>query len=99
MLEDNLAKTSSMLLLEISKLAELLKRDLTTQKMSALDTPATRVKIQQTLFEHLTQYQKSHAEFRLSEKYLSVLTKQQVQQQEQQVDLQVAEDLDNKPMW
>jgi hypothetical protein len=80
MLEDNLAKITPMSLLDISKLAELLKLELATQNMPDRAASASRVMMQQTLFQHLTQYQKSHADFELTEKYLSVLTEKQARQ-------------------
>ena len=80
MLEDNSAKTSSMSLSDMSKLAELLKLELAILKMSERDTDSSIAKKQQTLFQHLTQYQKNSAEFEMTEKYLSVLTEKQVQQ-------------------
>jgi hypothetical protein len=80
MLEGNSAKTSPMLLSEMSKLAELLKQELAIQNMSELQASASSLKMQQTLFEQLIQYQKSHADFIISEKYSSVLTDKQVQQ-------------------
>ncbi len=83
MLEDNSAKTSPMSLFDMSKLAELLTLELAIQNMSELEASASSVKMQQTLFEHLTQYQKSHAEFKITEKFLSVLTEKQVQQLKQ----------------
>jgi hypothetical protein len=80
MLEDNSLKTSPISLLDMSKLAELLKRHQTIQNISEVEATASSVKMQQTLFEHLTRYQKSHAEFIIPDKYLSVLTEKQVEQ-------------------
>jgi hypothetical protein len=78
-LEDNSAKTSPMSLVDMSKLAELLKLELAIQKLSESEASALSVKMQQTLYEHLIQYQKSHADFKLTEKYFNVLTEKQVQ--------------------
>jgi hypothetical protein len=80
MLEDNSLKTSPISLLDMTKLAELLKRHQTIQNISEVEATASSVKMQQTLFEHLTRYQKSHAEFIIPDKYLSVLTEKQVEQ-------------------
>jgi hypothetical protein len=79
-LEDNIARTSAMSLSTLSKLAELLKLELAKQNMSEIEANASSIKMQQTLFEHLAQYQKSHVDFKLTEEYLSVLTDKQVQQ-------------------
>lgn len=78
MLEDKSAKSSPMSLVDMSKLAELLKLELAIQKLSESKTSASSVKMQQTLYEHLIQYQKSHADFKLTEKYFNVLTEKQV---------------------
>ena len=80
MLEDNSAKISPMSLYEMSKLAELLKLELAIQNMSKLESNASLAQMQKTLFEHLIQYQKTHPEYTITEKYLSVLTEQQAQQ-------------------
>jgi hypothetical protein len=80
MLEKNSAKTSSMSLSDMSKLAELLRQELAKQNLSELEPSASNVKKQQTLFEQLTQYQKSHGEFEISEEFLNVLTDKQVEQ-------------------
>ena len=45
-----------------------------------IEASASRVKMQQTLFEHLKKHQIRHAEFKITEKYLSVLTEKQRQQ-------------------
>ncbi|AGH44897.1 hypothetical protein C427_2788 [Paraglaciecola psychrophila 170] len=47
---------------KLSKLAELLKLELTTQNMTEIKANASSIKIQQTLFEHLPMCQKSHVE-------------------------------------
>jgi hypothetical protein len=67
-------------MMNMSKLAELLRLEQALQNMSERVTSASNVKMQQNLFEQLIQYQKSHEEFELTEKYLSVLTDKQVQQ-------------------
>lgn len=67
-------------MMNMSKLAELLRLEQALQNMSERVTSASNVKMQQNLFEQLSQYQKSHEEFELTEKYLSVLTDKQVQQ-------------------
>ena len=79
-LADNAVKKSPMSLSDISKLAELLKLEQTLQNMSERATSVSNVKMQQNLFEQLNLYQKSHEEFELTEKYLSVLTDKQAQQ-------------------
>jgi hypothetical protein len=79
-LEVNSARTSNLSLSELSKLAESLKLELAIQSLSEVESSATSIKMQQTLFEHLAQYQKSHVEFKITDKYLSVLTEKQVQQ-------------------
>lgn len=78
--EDKIARTSAMSLSELSKLAELLRIELATQNMSEIEASASSIKMQQSLFEQLAQYQKSHVDFKITEKYLSVLTDNQVQQ-------------------
>ena len=45
-----------------------------------IEASASRVKMQQTLFEHSKKYHIRHAEFKITEKYLSVLTEKQRQQ-------------------
>lgn len=80
MLADNSAKTSPMSLFEMSKLAELLKLKLAEQNLLEQDASTSIVKMQQTLVEHLIRYQNSHAEFKVTEKFLSVLTEKQIQQ-------------------
>jgi len=79
-LEDNSLHMSPISLADLSKLAELLKLELTKQNMSEVEARASSVKMQQTLFENLVQYQKSHTEFTLTDQYLSVLTEKQVKQ-------------------
>jgi hypothetical protein len=79
-LADNAVKKLPMSLSDMSKLAELLRLEQALQNMSERVTSASNVKMQQNLFEQLSQYQKSHEEFELTEKYLSVLTDKQVQQ-------------------
>ena len=79
-LADNAPNTPSMSLVEMTRLAELLKLDLSLQNKSGEEMSVSRVNMQQTLFEQLSQYQKSHEEFTITEKYLSVLTDKQVQQ-------------------
>jgi hypothetical protein len=80
MFEDKTARTSSMSLSELSKLAELLRIELATQNMSEIEASASIIKMQQSLFAQLAQYQKSHVDFIITEKYLNVLTDNQVQQ-------------------
>ena len=79
-LADNAVKKSPMSLSDMSKLTELLKLSQALQYMSEGVTSALNVKMQQNLFEQLSLYQKSHEEFELTEKYLSVLTDKQAQQ-------------------
>lgn len=79
-LEVNSAKIAAMSLPDMSKLAELLRQKLSKQNMSELGSSASSIKMQQSLFEHLTQYQKSHKDFKIPEKYLNVLTEEQVEQ-------------------
>lgn len=79
MLEDNSAKISPMSLLELSKLAESLKLALSEQTKTDVIASASSLKMQQTLFEHLLQYKKNHADFEITEKYSSLLTDRQVQ--------------------
>ena len=79
-LEGHVATTSSMSLLDMSKLAELLKLELEIQNISEHEASPTTVKMQQTLFENLIQYQKNQIEFTIPEKYLSVLSEKHVQQ-------------------
>jgi phospholipase/lecithinase/hemolysin len=69
-----------MSLSELSKLAELLRIELATQNMSEIEASASIIKMQQSLFAQLAQYQKSHVDFIITEKYLNVLTDNQVQQ-------------------
>ena len=79
-LADNAVKKSPMSLSDMSKLTELLKLSQALQYMSEGVTSALNVKMQQNLFEQLSLYQKSHDEFELTKKYLSVLTDKQAQQ-------------------
>lgn len=79
-LEDSSVKIPPISLLDIAKMAASLKIDLATQNKSELETGISRAKMQQTLFEHLIRYQKSHADFKITEKYLNVLTENQRQQ-------------------
>ncbi|GAC19572.1 hypothetical protein [Paraglaciecola arctica] len=79
-LEVNSAKIAAMSLPDMSKLAELLRQQLSKQNMSELGSSASSIKMQQSLFEHLAQYQKSHKDFKIPEKYLNVLTEEQVEQ-------------------
>ena len=79
-LADNAPNTPSMSLVEMTRLAELLKLELSLQNKSGEEMSVSKVNMQQTLFEQLSQYQKSHEEFTITEKYLSVLTDKQVQQ-------------------
>jgi len=78
--EYSLANPSSMSLSELSELAELLKVELAIENMSELATSASSLKLQQTLFEQLVEYQKHTVEFTITDKYLSVLTERQIQQ-------------------
>lgn len=82
MFEDKSARTStlSLSLSELLKLAELLRIELATQNMSEIEASASSIKMQQSLFEQLAHYQKSHVDFKITDKYLSVLTDDQVQQ-------------------
>ncbi len=81
MLEDDSAKISAMSLLEMSKLAELLKQELSIKNNSEQKSDTTKInKMQQTLFGHLVAYQSSHADFKITETFLNVLTEKQVQQ-------------------
>ncbi|MFQ3192336.1 MAG: hypothetical protein ACI936_003488, partial [Paraglaciecola sp.] len=80
MFEDKTSRTSAMSLSELSKLAELLRIELATQNMSEIEASASIIKMQQSLFAQLAQYQKSHVDFIITEKYLNVLTDNQVQQ-------------------
>ncbi|MFT5924615.1 MAG: hypothetical protein ACI9LE_001614 [Paraglaciecola sp.] len=79
-LEDNIAGTSAMSLSKLSRLAELLKLELDTQNTLEIEANASSIKMQQTLFEQLAQYQKRHVDFKLTEEFLSVLTEIQIQQ-------------------
>jgi hypothetical protein len=79
-LAHNAPNTSSMSLVEMTRLVELLKLDLSLQIKSGGEMSVSSVNMQQTLFEQLSQFQKSHEEFTITEKYLSVLTEKQVQQ-------------------
>jgi hypothetical protein len=81
-LEDDFTKITSMSLPDMSKLAELLKQQMAIQYLSEQEASASRVKMQQILFENLKKHQKSHTNFNITEKYLSVLTEQQRQQLE-----------------
>lgn len=78
--EEQDLKTSSMSLFELSKLAKLLTLELAIQGRSNLEGNTSIVKKQQTLFEHLAQHQKSYPEFKITKKFLTVLTDKQVQQ-------------------
>ncbi|WP_293748808.1 hypothetical protein [uncultured Paraglaciecola sp.] len=81
MFEDDSAKTSAMSLFEMSKLAELLKQELSIKNNSEQKSDTTKInKMQQTLFGHLVAYQSSHADFKITETFLNVLTEKQVQQ-------------------
>ena len=79
-LEDNSAKTSPMSLSDMSKLAALLKLELTMQNVPELDASVSRIKMQQSLFENLLQYQQINKKFKIPEEFLSVLTENQLQQ-------------------
>ena len=78
LLEDNSVKTSMMSLSDMSELAGSLKIEQATQDISKLEASASSVDMQQILFKQLIQYQKSHIEFKITEKYLSVLTDEQI---------------------
>jgi hypothetical protein len=78
--EGHTAKTAAMSLSEMSELVELLKQKLSKQNMPELGLDGSSIKMQQSLFEHLTQYQNSHKDFKIPEKYLNVLTEEQVEQ-------------------
>ena len=65
---------------ELSEMAELLKVELAIENMSELATSTSSLKLQQTLFEQLVEYQKHTVEFTITDKYLSVLTERQIQQ-------------------
>jgi hypothetical protein len=78
LLEDNSVKTSMMSLSDMSELAGSLKIEQAIQNISKLEASASSVDMQQILFKQLIQYQKSHTEFEITEKYLSVLTDEQI---------------------
>lgn len=81
MSEDNSAKTSTVSLFEMSKLAELLKLELSIKNSLELKSDTTKInKMQQTLFEHLVVYQNNHADFKITETFSNVLTEKQIQQ-------------------
>lgn len=80
MSEDKTVKTSPMSLSDMSKLADLLKKELAILNISKQELNTSSRNMQKDLFENLIQYQKMHEEFTITEKYLSVLTEQQVQQ-------------------
>lgn len=78
LLEDNSVKTSMMSLSDMSELAGSLKIEQAIQNISKLEASSSSVDMQQILFKQLIQYQKSHIEFKITEKYLSVLTDEQI---------------------
>lgn len=78
LLEDNSVKTSMMSLSDMSELAGSLKIEQAIQNISKLEASSSSVDMQQILFKQLIQYQKSHTEFEITEKYLSVLTDEQI---------------------
>ena len=74
----NFAKKSFMSLSEMFNLAELLKVEQARQNKAGLAANAASIKMQQTLFEHLTEYQKSHKENKIAKEFLNVLTEKQI---------------------
>lgn len=80
MLEDIDAKESPMSLSDMSKIAAFLKQELTKQNKSELKVSALSAKMQQNLFENLLQYQNNNPDFKITEKYWSVLSEKQLQQ-------------------
>jgi hypothetical protein len=78
LLEDNSVKTSIMSLSDMSELARSLKIEQAIQNISKLEASASSVNMQQILFKQLILYQKNYAEFEITEKYLSVLTDEQI---------------------
>ena len=77
---DNSVKALPVSLADMSKLADLLKLEIGTQNKSQLEANSRGIKMQQALFEHLTQYQKSHREVKIAEEFLDVLTDKQIKQ-------------------
>ena len=79
-LEEHVTKIQSMSLHDMSKLAELLTLELALQDRSNLEKNTSIINKQHTLFDQLVEYQKNHIEYKIPEKYLSVLSDKQVLQ-------------------
>ncbi|MFT5841016.1 MAG: hypothetical protein ACI9UT_003530 [Flavobacteriales bacterium] len=80
MLEDHSSKIIPMSLLDMSKLAEVIKLELAIQNDSESQAKLSIVKMQKVLLEHLIQHKKNYTKFNITDKYFSVLTEIQVQQ-------------------
>lgn len=75
-----LTATPKMTLTEMTELAESLNRQFATLNGAQLKASGPLLNRQQTLFEHLLEYQKRHPSFRIPDNFLQVLTMQQKQQ-------------------
>lgn len=80
MFGDNVDDMPTMSLLEMSKLANLLRQDQTLVNQLEQETSDSTIRKQQVLFEQLLKYQRAHIDFKITEKYLDVLSEKQIQQ-------------------